>query len=491
MNTSTAQPESTGLERYAHLFLWVVALIAICLVPLKIIGQGFLPIDDALRHAAKAASGKSWNDVVVLADWVKVDHNPGWHLILRIVHATGCDVDTLVAFSVFCTFAAFAAVPLIWLRRPEIWIATLLMGCTLSDALLNRLTLGRPLVIAMTCVVALLLVWKDESEEGSIPWSRLVQSAVIIAIASWVHGAWYLFCLPAVACALSGRWRDAGWLAATWIVGSLAGAMLTGHPVDFLVQAVAILWHAVLEKPLSATSSSLEILPSNGDKLICVAAGIIYVWRISRGATSGEVVRNPAFILTLIGWIVGLKAGRFWTEWGLSAFLGWSAIQLQASAKTMLPRVGDRCLVCLFASAALVASTTSDLNFRWSHNLYASDDLGGKEDPQVSEWLPGPGGILYNTGMTQFYRFFFKYPGGNWRYVLGFEPTLMTPENLAVYENILKAPESPESYKEWVHKMRANDRLMVVSAEPVPIKELEWHLLGKRTWIGRLRTAKP
>ena len=37
--------------------------------------------------------------------------------------------------------------------------------------------------------------------------------------------------------------------------------------------------------------------------------------------------------------------------------------------------------------------------------------------------------------MSQFYRFFFKYPHGDWRYVLGFEPTLMTAENLAISQN--------------------------------------------------------
>jgi hypothetical protein len=489
---NTVQSESRGLERYAPLFLWGLSLVVICLVPLLITGRGYAPMDDALRHVAKVVSGRSWDDVVVLADWAKTDHNPGWHFILGIVHrVTGCDADTLLVFSVVFTFACFAAVPLIWLRHPEIWIATLLIGCVISEALLNRLTIGRPLVIAMSCAVALLLVWRDRTDRKTIPWRNVIQSIAIITIAAWVHGAWYLFCLPAIACAISGRWRDAGWLALCWIAGSLFGALLTGHPIAFLVQAVEILWHSQLEKSVSVLSLASESGPSNGDKLMCIAMGVIYVWRVSRGATSREVLQNPAFILILISWIMGFKVARFWNEWGLAASLCWCAIQFQAGSKHLLPHAVDRCLVCLLACVAFVFATTNDLNRRWSFNLYASDELGDKGDVQIAEWLPGPGGVLYNTGMSQFYRFFFKYPHGDWRYVLGFEPTLMTSENLAIYANILKAPESPESYQDWVRKMGANDRLMVVGPEPVPIKELEWHQLGRKTWIGRLRAAKP
>ena len=43
----------TLLKRYIPLAVWVVAVLTIALVPFKIIGLGFLPMDDALRHAAK------------------------------------------------------------------------------------------------------------------------------------------------------------------------------------------------------------------------------------------------------------------------------------------------------------------------------------------------------------------------------------------------------------------------------------------------------
>ena len=46
----------------------VVAIVigAILLSCFKIISYGYLPVDDALRHAAKVVSGKDWHEIVVL-----------------------------------------------------------------------------------------------------------------------------------------------------------------------------------------------------------------------------------------------------------------------------------------------------------------------------------------------------------------------------------------------------------------------------------------
>ena len=39
--------------------------------------------------------------------------------------------------------------------------------------------------------------------------------------------------------------------------------------------------------------------------------------------------------------------------------------------------------------------------------------------------------------MTIFYQTFYKNPHGDWRYMLGFEPALMPPEDFEVYHKIL------------------------------------------------------
>ena len=74
------------LKRYVPLVVWIVVISTIIFIPLKIIGYGFLPMDDALRHAAKTISGKSWQQILVMRDDFPIDPSPGWQAILSWVH---------------------------------------------------------------------------------------------------------------------------------------------------------------------------------------------------------------------------------------------------------------------------------------------------------------------------------------------------------------------------------------------------------------------
>ena len=66
---------------------WILLVI-----PFKIIGYGFLPQDDALRHSAKAVSEKDWHDILVMRNDIKSIEHPGWAFILKTIHKmTGCD----------------------------------------------------------------------------------------------------------------------------------------------------------------------------------------------------------------------------------------------------------------------------------------------------------------------------------------------------------------------------------------------------------------
>src|SRR5215210_3156348 len=102
----------TVLHRWIPVLVWAITILTIVFVPLAIIGHGYLPSDDALRHAAKAYSGKDWPEVLILAEWVKMDHNPGWHAILGLVHrTTGADPDGLVSFSTVALVCLFFLAP--------------------------------------------------------------------------------------------------------------------------------------------------------------------------------------------------------------------------------------------------------------------------------------------------------------------------------------------------------------------------------------------
>ncbi len=90
--------------------------------------------------------------------------------------------------------------------------------------------------------------------------------------------------------------------------------------------------------------------------------------------------------------------------------------------------------------------------------------------------------------MEFFYNTFYKNPTAPWRYIVGFEPALMLPEDLKVYRAIQRANKSPDAYEPWILKMRTEDRLEIDSPDK-PNLPLEWTHVGSH-WIGRLPPGK-
>ena len=102
------------MGRYDPVPLLVLCVIVfvIVAVPFRILSYGYMPKDDALRHAAKAVSGKNWDDVLVMRDDVKMDGHPGWHALLGYVRrAMDFNAHSLVLFSVFILFILLSLVP--------------------------------------------------------------------------------------------------------------------------------------------------------------------------------------------------------------------------------------------------------------------------------------------------------------------------------------------------------------------------------------------
>lgn len=62
-------PESQLMRFYAVRLL-VLCLVLACLViiPMRVIGHGYMPGDDAMRHAGKVISGKDWDAILVIRD---------------------------------------------------------------------------------------------------------------------------------------------------------------------------------------------------------------------------------------------------------------------------------------------------------------------------------------------------------------------------------------------------------------------------------------
>src|ERR1035438_5924336 len=75
-------PVLAPLRRYVPLAVWVIVILTLLLIPLKIISYGYIPPDDALRTEAKAVSGKTWPEILVLDPVYKIDHEYGWGPLL-------------------------------------------------------------------------------------------------------------------------------------------------------------------------------------------------------------------------------------------------------------------------------------------------------------------------------------------------------------------------------------------------------------------------
>jgi hypothetical protein len=135
-------------------------------------------------------------------------------------------------------------------------------------------------------------------------------------------------------------------------------------------------------------------------------------------------------------------------------------------------------------------AVTSDLNSRWTQSL-TWQFLSTAEHPELQGWMPEKNGIFYCADMGVFYQTFFKNPDGDWRYMVGYEPTLMPAEDFATYQKILWNYGDVKAYAPWVEKMKPADRLVIrgVSAGPPNIPQLEWHYGVGGLWLGRLPRA--
>src|SRR5215203_4732547 len=139
-SSEQVEAEPTGMARYIPLVVWVVVIITLLLIPAKIIGYGFIPADDALRHAAKAVSGKSWSEIMVMRPGFEMDIHPGWHAILGALHrGLNFNAETLVVVSIYGLMLVVSLAVIPWLRRPEAWLATLLAAAVFSPVMIKRL----------------------------------------------------------------------------------------------------------------------------------------------------------------------------------------------------------------------------------------------------------------------------------------------------------------------------------------------------------------
>ncbi len=474
-----------ALRRYVPLAVWAIVILVILAIPLKIIGFGFLPPDDALRHAAKAVSGKPWPEILVMGPAFQIDHNFGWHFLLRQIYlASHCNTEGLVLMSVVGLFVLVGWSPLPWLKRPEAWLVALIAMGLASDVLYRFLD-GRPFVLTIAGLMTILFVWQVH---GSSPpgWWTVLWMAPLIAACTFVHGVWYLWALPVAAFFLAGQFRWGVMLAAGWGMGAFLGASLTGHPFASLCQAVIMASRAFGMHTTQRTMVG-EFQPSAGELWSVAILGGLVILRQLAGLKARPLTSNPAFWLACICWVLGFKAARFTDDWGLPALMVLITCDLQLLLEARFAADSFKRLALTGGlAAATFLAITNDGGSRWTYNLtlqYLTAD-----NPDLNGWLPEKGGILYSSDMTVFYQTFFKNPNADWRYILGYEPGFMPDEDFSVYHKIMWNFGDAKAYEPWVDKMRPQDRLVIRGGRGSPpnIPQLEWEYGVSGIWIGRL-----
>jgi hypothetical protein len=474
-------------RRYVPLAVWIIVALVILLIPLKIIEYGYLPGDDALRHCAKAVSGKSWPEILVVGETFKIDHNLGWHGILGAVHeATGWNAEGLVVFSVVALFILVNASLLPWLRRPEAWLVALLAAMIVSD-LPQRFLLGRPFNVTIAALMIILLV----TRKAKPALKYFLAFAGLIAVCTFVHGVWYLWLLPVAAFFFAGEFRWSILIAGSWLAGTVLSALLTGHPADYLAHALMMAVNGVGQHATNSTEVT-ELQPFGGDILAIIIVGALVALRWLMKSNVVSLARNPAFWLMCGCWILSFRVSRFWEDWGWPALMVLIVTEVEFLLLAKFATDSSRrLLLTVILALATFLAVTSDLNGRYTKNL-TWQFLSVAEHPELEGWMPEKGGILYSADMGIFYQTFYKNPTADWRYILGYEPALMPAADFETYHSIMWNNGDAKAYAPWVNKMKPADRLVIRGNgnEHPNLPQLEWNYGVSGIWIGRTPRVK-
>ena len=452
---------------------------------MKIISRGYLPPDDALADAAKAITGKPWPEILVLKSDYAIDNHIGWHALLRHAYLwTKCGDESLVLFSMTALFTLVGWSALPWLKRPEAWLITLILTLGVQTPFMGRFMLGRPFLISMFSLMTILFLWQAR---GSSPPVKRDCAAMtgLIALAVLLHGVWYFWALPVAAFFLARQFRWASALAVCWVAGVLLGAVCTGQPAVYLAEAWKQAWNVIGLHTTHVTMVG-ELQPAAGNWFPLLLMGGLLNLRLLAKLPAPPWTAQPAFWLACIGWVLGFQSQRFWDDWGLPALMVLIALDLDLFLAIRLPADSPKRLALLAGLAATVFVTaTNDSNSRWSAST--SQECVAGDDPNLAGWLPQPGGIFYEADMDFFYHTFFRNPTAPWRYMTGFEPAFMPPDDFITYQRILLNRNIPDAYQPWIKKMRPQDRLVLnTGVNPSSfLPELEWNHAAGNYWLGR------
>lgn len=472
------------VRKFGAIVCLLLTLIALLAVPLKIMSYGYRPPDDAKRHSAHALDTRTWDEIVVQNSGAVADTNPGWDTLLRLLHKQfNWDQEELLIFSVVGLASLYLLTGLFLVQDSMAWAIGLLVGLLTSSSLITRITIGRPFIITICCMMGVMMIWRKS--RIAFVW-RLIVTLVLFALSCWFHGSWYLAVLIPVSFVLTGQFTSGVLIGLCWLGGSFLGGLLTGYPFAFLYQEFS---HAFLALGEQLVQRQLvgEFRADVINLFFLLGIALTIVIQMSFNKKSLRLlVKDPLFVLYVLGTVLGLSVHRFNVDWGMPAGVLWLACQWKDILKISQLREHNPLFHLGILSVLLVTlffSATNDIGERWSK--YAEDNGFDVNDPEIAEWLPARDGIVYSNAMTVFYNMYFDHPTALWRYILGYESGIMPKDDLEIFRNIQWNHSVPVSFEPWVNKMHKGDRLVVQSSSKPLIQGLEWHLVANNLWFGR------
>jgi len=482
----TDLPLSLG-ERIMRPLLLVSCALLFLAIPLKIISYGYLPPDDALRHAAFAVDHRHWNEVLVFNPELRseLDCHPGWHLFLRYIHQhLGLDQEGLAEFSIILAFLTFTCGGLIASGNPLAWLSAFALVAFTEYGMFQRLSLGRPTFLSMSTLVVLLFMWSRPKPLRI--WQEMLIAIAMLTVSFCMHPTvWYLWSMLGLALVLCKRWRAVFVLGISIVCSLCLAALIVGSWYNVLVASLLMLRYSLLQDPLVGTNLVSELQPSGGPIVgLLVVLSILFIKGL-KGQNIRDEFSKESFVLMLLTWVLGMKIVRFWLEWGLPAMSVWLCLQIKDLLKIKLSglaRVRDTLWLAGFLAGGLYLGITADLMGRYTNNL--KSPLLTKPVSDYAGELPEEGGVLYSTDMTIFYKIYFRIPNVKFRFSTGYELGFMPPEDLKIFRAIQFNDNLLESYKPWFEKMTPKDRIIIQV-----IMKPEWQGMEfKRfytAWIGR------
>jgi len=468
-----------------------VGLLALCIavfigIPLRIISNGYFPLDDALRHTAFAVDNRNWSEVILVHPEFRadMDSHPGWHALLRTVHqVTGWRPDQLVTFSIFAAFWSFTLGGLIASGCAPAWLLALAMAGVIDPMIFQALMLGRPLAFSMTALAILLFLWTRTQEIG---WRReaLVVWAVLSVNIAVHPSAFYLWAIVFPALLYCRRFRSA-----LILLIALLGAIATA--------AALFGWYNTVEAPLMTLRLALldgetysehlvtELQPSGGPVIPLLVVALIVAVNHFRGISFRSETRQVDFCLMLGAWLLGLMTARFYGEWALPAMAVWLTRQAREGLKIGpggLPGVVDTLAVFAVAAVALYLGQTANVRGRY-HAPYDNYWLTAPE-AWILPALPEPGGILYSATNKEFYSLYHRFPKATFRYSTAFAPGIMPPEDRRIMSQ-MQAFGLLQIAKPWFDRMTPKDRIIVTASKKPEWPGMEFQQRVGTDWIGR------